>query len=718
MKNTLYYISAIAMLFLSVGCAKEKILPVFGSDDRAIRIAPEITSNFVKSNPAGSEEEQLSFNQGDMIILSCEDGNVIYSLSSSGWMPTDNYYLRWGKDPVTYKAYYPASAISVTDKFTVPANQRSLEALSMADYMTCTVNNAVYESGGTLNLPLERKMAKVIISVHGLDPDSRIQGMRIISGEGYSGEEVSDTRISVTPYTEPPAGGISGQEGTVYTALVTPSEELVPGVFSTFHLNGKELSVPGYPELLAGREYRFSMDIENSTIAFSDPAYGDWNSKIVPEGSIQIITNSYYIKETATGDASGADWDNAMDAAGFVNLLQKSSDPEISDINADILDGATIHMAGGNYDLSGSLEGQPYLFVEYSGYSSQVKLKITGGYDPASTGTDISIRDTDRYETVLSGNGKTSLLNFGNQTDVTFDGITFADGTGVSGASAGAISIAHGGSGNATVTLQNCIIRNCYRNQGGAITCNAGFLRLNNVFFTGNRSDNRGIIKMDTPNAIVFANDCVFKGNSQGGSFGYAIHASNGHLCMNNCVITDNTGTNGAVNGAGSICLVNSTIISDNSGGAIRCESASSRNSMLMNCIIINKMSGQNSVDMSNSTGYLTSKGFNLLGSGIHETNGTGTQFIVNSSDIMDCSPEELGLVFDESLNAFTWDGNISVMTTANDIKAAIQSFRPEGHTSLGEDFINWLESIDGFSTDICGNIRDTGAMWPGAYQK
>lgn len=187
---------------------------------------------------------------------------------------------------------------------------------------------------------------------------------------------------------------------------------------------------------------------------------------------------------------------------------------------------------------------------------------------------------------------------------------------------------------------------------------------------------------------------------------------------MNNCVITDNTGTNGAVNGAGSICLVNSTIISDNSGGAIRCESASSRNSMLMNCIIINKMSGQNSVDMSNSTGYLTSKGFNLLGSGIHETNGTGTQFIVNSSDIMDCSPEELGLVFDESLNAFTWDGNISVMTTANDIKAAIQSFRPEGHTSLGEDFINWLESIDGFSTDICGNIRDTGAMWPGAYQK
>ena len=43
---------------------------------------------------------------------------------------------------------------------------------------------------------------------------------------------------------------------------------------------------------------------------------------------------------------------------------------------------------------------------------------------------------------------------------------------------------------------------------------------------------------------------------------------------------------------------------------------------------------------------------------------------------------------------------------------------RHEFLLSLGENFITWLESIGGFGTDICGNARNTGAMWPGAYQK
>ena len=77
-----------------------------------------------------------------------------------------------------------------------------------------------------------------------------------------------------------------------------------------------------------------------------------------------------------------------------------------------------------------------------------------------------------------------------------------------------------------------------------------------------------------------------------------------------------------------------------------------------------------------------------------------------------------LGLVFDESLNAFTWDGDVAGKTTADDIKTAIRTFQPEGQPSLGENFITWLESIGGFGTDICGNARNTGAMWPGAYQK
>ena len=700
--------TAAAALLIAAGCAKEREIPVFASDDRAIRIVPEISAAFTKSVPTGTEQEQTAFNTGDLICLSCEDGSMLYEYSADGWVPTDNYYLRWGDEPVTYSAYYPAAEGNTSSGFTVPNNQRNIEALRQADYMTCTVENAVRGDNGELRLLFERQMSKIIISVEGTDADGRVQAMRISSGQGIQGTDISATRIFVNPYTETPASGISGQEGTVYTAIVTPSAEQHNEVFATFVYGGKDMTVRGIPVLEAGKEYRLTMDIASSAVSFTDPADRDWSTPIIPEGAIQVISDSYYVKPVATGDGSGTDWDNAMDTEGLVNLLAKNGEQEISDINAEILDGSTIYMAGGTYTLD------ERLFIEYSGYAKLVEISIKGGYSANSTGTDLTDRDIKANETVISGGGSVQMFNFGNQTDVTFDGITFADGNG----NTGAISLAHGNSGKAELTLTDCTVRDCTGKDDGIICNSNGILYLDNVTFTDNAINSRGIVKLNNGGAIALVNGCRVIGNTQTDQFGYAFHVSGGHLGMNNTVIAGNTGKNGAVNGSGSMCIVNSDIISNNQGGAIRCESAPAMTSILMNCIVINEMSGQNAVDMSNGTGYLTSRGFNLLGSGIHETNGTCTQFIVNSNDTMDCSSEGLGLVFDESLNAFTWDGNVSAKTTADDIREAIRTFRPEGHASLGADFITWLETVDGFSTDVCGNARDTGAMWPGAYQK
>ena len=57
-------------------------------------------------------------------------------------------------------------------------------------------------------------------------------------------------------------------------------------------------------------------------------------------------------------------------------------------------------------------------------------------------------------------------------------------------------------------------------------------------------------------------NNCSITGN-EGGQFGYAIQMSNGHLCMNNTTVTNNSGRDGTINGAGSMLIVNSTIIED-----------------------------------------------------------------------------------------------------------------------------------------------------------
>lgn len=108
--------------------------------------------------------------------------------------------------------------------------------------------------------------------------------------------------------------------------------------------------------------------------------------------------------------------------------------------------------------------------IEYSGYSKQVEITIEGGYDPSSTGTDLTKRDVRKYTTAFvrnSGSGASatsnSLLVLGNQTNIIFDGCTFNGQYGLSDAgSVRAVFVAAGG-GDATLQLNNCVIKNFNR---------------------------------------------------------------------------------------------------------------------------------------------------------------------------------------------------------------------------------------------------------------
>lgn len=108
--------------------------------------------------------------------------------------------------------------------------------------------------------------------------------------------------------------------------------------------------------------------------------------------------------------------------------------------------------------------------IEYSGYSKQVEITIEGGYDPSSTGTDLTKRDVAKYTTAFvrntsSGASATSnsLLVLGNQINIIFDGCTFNGQYELSDAgSVRAVFVAAGG-GDATLQLNNCVIKNFNR---------------------------------------------------------------------------------------------------------------------------------------------------------------------------------------------------------------------------------------------------------------
>ena len=154
-------ILAAYLLTSMAACDTDKNIAMYGEDSGAIRIEAAINTAFTRSNPGAAGDQQKQFNEGDEIQLSCEDGYLSYVLSEGKWIPTDNYYLRWGAEPVTYSAFYPVVSGASTANFTLPTNQQRLENLAKADYMTCTVENATDDGSRILRLGMNLSLIHI-----------------------------------------------------------------------------------------------------------------------------------------------------------------------------------------------------------------------------------------------------------------------------------------------------------------------------------------------------------------------------------------------------------------------------------------------------------------------------------------------------------------------------------------------------------------------------
>lgn len=741
MKITKHILAACILVGMAA-CDTDKEMAVFNEDSGAIKIDAVISSVYTRSNPVGTNEQQIQFNNGDKIRLSCEDSEVTYMLSGGQWIPTDNYYLRWGSAPITYSAFYPEIDGANVNNFSLPANQQSLESLANADYMTCTIENAMNDGSGVLQLNLNRRMAKVVMTLDDIDAQSKALGIRIGSYQGYTDGNVSLGTALISPYVTIPEGGKAGQNGCKYTAIVAPGVANPNSTFVYLNYKGEDLVLPGIPTLKAGFCYDFTLKVEGAVIKLSDPVVTPWETGTITGGDVtELQLDAYYVKEHATGNATGMDWDNAMGVDGLRNLLRTNSNSEITAANAKKMDGKNIYVAGGTYLIADQEAG---LKLEYSGYGKQVEIMVLGGYDPQSTQKDLSKRDMTRYLTTFTGDannngiadtGDYSLFTLGNQIDITFEGCTFSCGyhsnKKIEGYNGGFL-IANGGSGKATLQLNHCIIEKCYNAGvngsgdagGSAIFMYMGTAKLNHVQLKNNKATSRGgAIRANDSGSVLFMNNCSITGN-EGGQFGYAIQMSNGHLCMNNTTVTNNSGQDGAINGAGSMLIVNSTIIEDgnqNSGAVIRCESWPARQSFLMNNIILNKKTINPVIEMSgDDTRRLTSKGYNLMGGTI--TPASTNKFTTSEFDKYNSTIGSLNVVWDTDRFVYTWSGEVDefTRTTAGGIENAIMTgFKPDScpYQNLGEEFGKWLEGINALSIDQLGNSRDKNAMWPGSYQ-
>lgn len=432
-----------------------------------------------------------------------------------------------------------------------------------------------------------------------------------------------------------------------------------------------------------------------------------------------------FVKENAAGGKDGSSWENAFNITEFLDYIKQNEND--SNNNAIKLEGRNFYFAGGNYAVTERK-------IEFSGYPRRVKFNVFGGYDPASTGTDVSKRDVAKNETVFDGNGTNRLFTLGNQTAPTFDGITFAN---LKGSGEGCIMLAAGGSGDARGNFTNCKFKSCVSdavNQIPVLLVYKGMLRLNNVLFDGCRAgkDARGLIRSANNMSRVYMNACRFVNNTFSGGFGQLVHVNDGMACLYNVTFAHNdagAGTNGVVNGGGGMLVACSTLSAANWGAVVRCESDPKYGSMLVNNLLIQER-GQKAVDMPNSGKALKSLGGNVL---IGAVNGNG-QFVPLSNDqtiANVASASELNLSWEESSIKYLWNGTTSFTKLSDaDVRAAIKSCSNTmcgkvmasgnevyDYAKVGEDFLGWLDSIGAFDKDGFGNQRGTSNWWPGSYQ-
>ena len=728
MKSGISKIMAVLATMLAFSsCEKEKELLSFGSDDRAIRIIPEIASPYTKSNPI-TDGKETEFNKGDMIALLCNDGHVTYKLTDKGWQTTDNYYLRWGSAPVSYSAFYPATEKSTTfGNFELQSSQRTADRLAAADYMTCTVEDAVRTNDGSLRLKMERQMAKVSFTLSGIEGSARVQGFRVWTSTGFTEGQPNSDRMYISPYIAAAEGTVTGQNGTTYTAIVVPSEADASKVFVTFNYKGKDITLTGVPELKKGFRYDMDINIAGTIISIGSPSVAPWDEStlVIPGGDAEKVPLlPYFVKPVVSGNGNGLSWENAMGMADFLKMIrQKNGTQAESDENADNVDDRDFYFIGGTYSVEN-------IKVEYSGYGSRVQFRVHGGYDPASKGTDVSSRNA---ETVFDGSGSNRFFTLGNQTELTFDGITFAN-LKSNGNQEGCIQIAAGGSGDARVNLTDCTFRKCTGSggQNPILMVRKGLAKLNNVIFDGCRADGgvRGLIRLAQKESRVYLNACTFINNTfGGGGFGLLVHLNDfgGNVCFHNVTFAGNDagcGATGVINGTGGMLIASSTIVASNANPAIRCESDPKSGSRLVNSLIIQEQD-KTAIDMSSSGRKLKSLGYNVVVGGIN-VNG---QYEASSNDdafANRAAAAALKLEWNYGSRRYLWNGTTTFTKfSLEKLRDAIKSYSNTntgklyaGSTEVydgskaGEDFLGWLDSINAF--DIYGN---TSAVWPGSYQ-
>ena len=300
------YMGAFAVIAMLAACSTDDEQSA-NTAANEVKIAATVGGNsiFTRSNPLGTEAEQQSFNENDVISVTTEGKTVIYKKTGEVWAPANaGDYLVWTGNAQAFEACYPEKADeSTTNSFSVgyvSADQSTVDKIEKSDYMISreAIEKAYIPSDRQLTLNFERQTARVIVKASRFGDEFKDLNPTLSAVEVYSKLKVpageSDSYAAIKTYKKEESGK------NVFYALVSPgaanSTEKFLKLTVTYNdsegkpTQTKVLDVTGIPALDKAMSYTYDVKIGKDKVTIGSVSVTDWGKGDAITGGDAVTT--------------------------------------------------------------------------------------------------------------------------------------------------------------------------------------------------------------------------------------------------------------------------------------------------------------------------------------------------------------------------------------------------------------------------------------------
>ena len=312
------YMGAFAVIAMLAACSTDDEQSA-NTAANEVKIAATVGGNsiFTRSNPLGTEAEQQSFNENDVISVTTEGKTVIYKKTGEVWAPANaGDYLVWTGNAQAFEACYPEKADeSTTNSFSVgyvSADQSTVDKIEKSDYMISreTIEKAYIPSDRQLTLNFERQTARVIVKVSGFGDEFKdlnptlsavevYSKLKVPAGDGDSYEAIQackkeENGSNVFYALVSPGTGNDAEKFLKLTVTYNDGEVINP-------TQTEELYVTGIPALDKAMSYTYDVKIGKDKATIGSVSVTDWgpgdditggDAVTTTENAVLIIKNA------------------------------------------------------------------------------------------------------------------------------------------------------------------------------------------------------------------------------------------------------------------------------------------------------------------------------------------------------------------------------------------------------------------------------------------